>query len=373
MYKIDTGNAATSLPTPLGVGSNPNGFFQHGDSEGETTSDIPTQVSHDFLNAIQEEISYVITQADIALDKNDRTQLYDAINAMAEGVEGDPGILMGVEDDISPGLGGDLQIVGHKIIAQSAQAIELSASNAVDLNNSAILTHTDIQHRADINNKIAFGTDIQEFSANGLIIAGISTLGFELGNTGAIINSILNDATLVADSSTDLCTQQAYVTYANSVADFQEVYTIYYWFDQAYVINSNGSGLFNFGKEDYVYPTFSPSLSVTPATPDKVYRIVEAGLWTNTTPNVGSGSFYTFGIIPMAQISGGGGSLLNGTGPQITPGNYGASVTTDPGTELLISPGDDSPYIALCPVFYPGTATVKPTRVMARITVARHS
>lgn len=79
MFKIDNATAATVIPTPGSVGPNPNSFF----TEGDPGLGVPaTIVTADWLNAVQEEISYVITQQGITLSKSDRTQLKKAIDYM---------------------------------------------------------------------------------------------------------------------------------------------------------------------------------------------------------------------------------------------------------------------------------------------------
>lgn len=81
MYKIDNSTAATVIPTPGPVGPNPNGFFTDGNPNTGTPATI---VPADWLNACQEELSYVITQMGITLSKTTRTQLFEAIQMMIE-------------------------------------------------------------------------------------------------------------------------------------------------------------------------------------------------------------------------------------------------------------------------------------------------
>ena len=79
MYRVDNSTAAAAMPAPGVVGPNPDGFFTDGDPGGGIPATI---VPADWLNAVQEEISYVIEQAGDTLDKADRTQLRAAILAM---------------------------------------------------------------------------------------------------------------------------------------------------------------------------------------------------------------------------------------------------------------------------------------------------
>lgn len=67
MHRIDTSTAA------------PGGFFTEGDPLIPTPA---TKVSAAILNAVQEEISYVIESAGLVLNKADNTQLYTAINLL---------------------------------------------------------------------------------------------------------------------------------------------------------------------------------------------------------------------------------------------------------------------------------------------------
>lgn len=75
MFKIDDATAAAVLPTPAAAGTA--GYFTEGDPGGSVPA---TVVTADWLNAVQEEIAYTITQTGGTLSKTDRTQLYTAIS-----------------------------------------------------------------------------------------------------------------------------------------------------------------------------------------------------------------------------------------------------------------------------------------------------
>jgi hypothetical protein len=92
MFRIDNASSSASLPTPGPVGPNPNGYW-----------DVNTIVTSDALNAIQEEICYVIEQQSITLSKTDRTQLKAAIEAMIAAQSGfvSASIIQGSVDDDS--------------------------------------------------------------------------------------------------------------------------------------------------------------------------------------------------------------------------------------------------------------------------------
>lgn len=80
MFRIDNATAVTPIPTPGAVGPNPDRYFTDGNPGGGIPATI---VDADWANAVQEEICNVITAAGISLSKTTRTQLRDAIYALA--------------------------------------------------------------------------------------------------------------------------------------------------------------------------------------------------------------------------------------------------------------------------------------------------
>lgn len=82
MHRIDSTGTAVAIPTPGSVGGTV-GFFTEGNAGLGTPA---TVVSADWLNAVQEELSYVIEQTGGALDKTSRTQLKAAIEKVASGL-----------------------------------------------------------------------------------------------------------------------------------------------------------------------------------------------------------------------------------------------------------------------------------------------
>lgn len=239
MFKIDNASSADVLPTPQPVGPNPGGFFTHGDSSGEEASDIPTQVHRDWLNALQEEICYVITENGLTLDKDDRTQLYQAINAQAGGVGPDPGVLLSVEEDPNPTLGGDLEVNAKKIMSASGNILVEALSGVIDFVSSPLLVNTTIAHTGDTDNSIAFGTDTQTFKANNATIIDLSASGFRLGGANARITAVSNDDTMASDSASLLPTQQAFKQYfaGSGIISTPEEY---YYYIRGQVTSSGG-------------------------------------------------------------------------------------------------------------------------------------
>lgn len=208
MFKIDTANAATSLPTPKPVGDNVDGFF---DSGNKDTSTPPTLLTHDILNAIQEEISYVIIQEGITLNKNDRTQLYLAIQNIAAGIASGSFITQ-LEDDLSPSLGGNLNVAGHAITTATGN-IELHAP-AGNIYLNAITTTVDSSILKDENTYIIFNSTGMLFEA-GILVFSLDLAEFLLGSGSA--TTISPDLTLAADSDTQLVTQLATKVYIDNV------------------------------------------------------------------------------------------------------------------------------------------------------------
>lgn len=81
MFRIDKDGAVANLPAPAALGSP--GYF----TEGNPATGTPaTQVTADWLNAVQEELVSVIAAAGIALDKTNRAQLLAAIRALTSKV-----------------------------------------------------------------------------------------------------------------------------------------------------------------------------------------------------------------------------------------------------------------------------------------------
>lgn len=77
MFKIDDATAIGTIPTPAAAGAA--GFFTDGDPSGSVPA---TVVSADWLNAVQEEMCFVVTDSGATLSKTDRTQLKTAIDSI---------------------------------------------------------------------------------------------------------------------------------------------------------------------------------------------------------------------------------------------------------------------------------------------------
>jgi len=81
-----------------------------------------------------------------------------------------------------------------------------------------IFTANQMQHASDTDNYFEFDTDIQNFVTGNSSRMDITNSGVRLGGANARVTTILNDATLAANSATSLPTQQAVKGYVNSLA-----------------------------------------------------------------------------------------------------------------------------------------------------------
>jgi microcystin-dependent protein len=79
MHRVDNATSTPSIPTPAAVGPNPDSFFTSGNPSTATEA---TTLDDDWLNSVQEELSYVIEQQSVTLDKTARNQLKKAIDYM---------------------------------------------------------------------------------------------------------------------------------------------------------------------------------------------------------------------------------------------------------------------------------------------------
>lgn len=77
MQRIDNQTAAPTLTPPAPPGTP--GYFTNG---SPLTGQQPTVVDGDWMNSVQEEIAFVIETSGLALNKADRTQLYQAITRL---------------------------------------------------------------------------------------------------------------------------------------------------------------------------------------------------------------------------------------------------------------------------------------------------
>lgn len=78
MHRVDTLTAAAALPAANPAGTP--GYFTQGDLPGGIPATVPGQ---DWFNSVQEELINLLDEAEITPDKDDNTQLFQAIMALA--------------------------------------------------------------------------------------------------------------------------------------------------------------------------------------------------------------------------------------------------------------------------------------------------
>lgn len=79
-----------------------------------------------------------------------------------------------------------------------------------------VLVPSDIQHVGDTNNKIAFGTDTQDFQTGGSSRLDISDSGVRLGGANTRVTTILDEDNMASDSATALASQQSIKAYCDA-------------------------------------------------------------------------------------------------------------------------------------------------------------
>lgn len=163
------------------------------------------------------------------------------------------GGLSNVVEDTTPQLGGQLDVNGNAIGDGTNELLtfteDASAVNHVNIENEAtgagpIISSTgddtnvdldiatkgsgvinleatvtvvdDIQHAGDTNNKVAFGTDTQDFQTGGSSRIDLSDSGVRLGGANARVTTVLDEDTMSSDSATALATQQSIKAYVDA-------------------------------------------------------------------------------------------------------------------------------------------------------------
>ena len=91
--------------------------------------------------------------------------------------------------------------------------------NNVD-NVGTVIVQTEIHHDGDTNNKIAFGTDTQDYQTGGSSRLDISDSGVRMGAANARVTTILDEDTMSSDSATSLATQQSIKAYTDAAAKY---------------------------------------------------------------------------------------------------------------------------------------------------------
>jgi len=233
MHRIDHKSAATSLPEYLETGTP--GYFDYGNVLTET---LPTQMHHDFLNDLQENICYAIEQLGVALDKNNQHQLFAALQQyILIGASGAGVAISSVQGDLNPKLGGDLILNSHQIVNSLGDIrIIPNGSGSIDFNKTSLNIKNNLVNKAEPTTKIEFGYVYPlTFKVLNNIILDVTSGGIRLSNSGASANKILNENDFISADSQALSTQRA----AKTFVDNRFTYTSSKYL---YLIPGNSSG-----------------------------------------------------------------------------------------------------------------------------------
>lgn len=169
MFRIDHATSVAVMPAPLAAGAG--GYFSRPSPGG----DVPTVVTTDWCNAVQEEIVGVILGAGLALNKADNGQLLEAIQSLTDA----GGIV---------GAGAIFGLTTSNNAANPTTRIDIAAGLTRDSSNTAKITlGAPITKRLDA--AWAVGTDA----------GGRDTGGLANGQTWHVF-VILNPATGVVDA-----------------------------------------------------------------------------------------------------------------------------------------------------------------------------
>lgn len=258
MYRIDNQSAVAVMPTIGSAGPHPNSYFKR--ASGIATA---TRVSVDFLNSIQEEVCYLIENTGITLDKENNTQLLEAINII-------------IADNPLPPEGGDATIIDTNNFGIYAidEADPDSGTTTLEIESSNNIVVTPADGLYMLSNHW-IGTDFADIeyfttniSINGFILNLIGNLaiyrGAGLANTVVLTQAAFNDLIDITDS--ELSNIQYIYGYLDSSISSSS--TVYLW-----------KGLESASNISYpvAYPTFTTSISY----------VLQFDVWVDVAPGVG--------------------------------------------------------------------------------------
>lgn len=123
-----------------------------------------------------------------------------------------------IANDVTPQLGGNLDVNGFSIVSASNGDITIEPDGTGDIILAAddIGVEEDIYHIGDVDNKITFGTDTQNYQTGGSSRIDLSDSGVRLGGANARVTTILDEDDMASDSATALATQQSIKAYVDT-------------------------------------------------------------------------------------------------------------------------------------------------------------
>jgi hypothetical protein len=197
MHRIDDPTAAPALPVPQQPGSP--GFFTGG---APATGLSPTRVSADWLNATQEEISYVIETAGLTLSKTDRTQLFQALQRLTR-----------------TRLAGPLDLYVSTTGSDTNNGLSPTQAFA-----SVTAAYNDIRDRYDLNGyqatiHVADGSYGPQYCANAIVGPPVNIIGNATTPDNVLFNNA-NGATFIVNLGATVNLQGFKLTSGGALGDY---------------------------------------------------------------------------------------------------------------------------------------------------------
>ena len=201
--------------------------------DGDNTIDLA-------IDAAQTTITSILA-TDLKIGEDDQTKIdfetADTINFYAANAKQlvleDGALYPGTDDDLDLGksgtqfkngyFDGTVEVDALTIGGVDIRSGNLTISGSPTFSGTPEVTGTleiagEIQHLADTNNSIAFGTDTQTYETGGSTRLDISDSGVRLGAANARVTTILDEDNMASDSATALATQQSIKAYVDANA-----------------------------------------------------------------------------------------------------------------------------------------------------------
>lgn len=184
MHRIDGEATANALPTPEAAGTA--GYFK---AKG---AQPPTQITGDWLNAVQEEIVGIILARGLSLSKTTRDQLWEAVKYAIQAVEGRTGSGQSV-DVTTQWLRGALAsfeaVLGDTAVTTICNAVIASTGSSAIGNASAVVGSVDSQAgnpgTGDFASFVGGATQGQAIGPNSAVLGG--AYGVAGGENAAVV------------------------------------------------------------------------------------------------------------------------------------------------------------------------------------------
>ena len=203
-------------------------------------------------------------------------------------------------------------------------SIDFAGNNADNV--GTLIVQTEIHHDGDTNNKVAFGTDTQDFQTGGTSRLDISDSGVRMGAANARVTTVLDEDNMATNSATALATQQSIKAYADTAANPNSHATA--------TITTSDLILFSDvdDSNDVKKGTAQTVIDLVPAMSDTTAGVVEAAVQSemeaasSTTLAVTPGRLHYHPGVSKCWVT------FNGTGTIAINTSYNTTGLTDHGT-----------------------------------------